>query len=56
MQQNTIPVVKLLRILNDSNAALEDLTISLRLEPELSEAFEHRTAGLAAHSASHSRH
>ncbi|MGV8118926.1 MAG: hypothetical protein AB2L14_04090 [Candidatus Xenobiia bacterium LiM19] len=55
MQQNAIPVVKLLRIPNNPDAALEDLTISLRLEPELSEAFEHRTGGLAAHSASRSR-
>jgi very-short-patch-repair endonuclease/DNA polymerase III delta prime subunit len=51
MQQNAIPVVKLLRIVNNSDVPLEDLTVSLRLDPELSEAFEHRIAGLAAHSA-----
>jgi len=51
MHQNAIPVVKFLRITNDSDTALENLITRLTLEPELSEAFEHRLSRLAAHSA-----
>ncbi|MHC9539373.1 MAG: DUF3320 domain-containing protein [Vulcanimicrobiota bacterium] len=51
MQQNAIPVIKLLTITNSSDSPLQNITVRIALEPELSKVFERQIAEIDAHSA-----
>ncbi len=48
LQHNAVPLVKLLRVINDSASALQDCSVSVWIEPELSARWEARIARIEA--------